>query len=146
MADQLLNVRGDALELRATFINNGTDRFGLKLRVSDDGRDFVRVFYDADRRDFGVDGPTVDRNARDSEKGLMGVKLGRQASFLEPGKPVTLHVFLDRSIVEVFVNGCAYTARAFPDPKALGVEVWFERGSATLDSLDVWQLSSIWED
>ena len=105
MTDQLRNIRGDALELRATFINNGTDRCGLKLRVSDDGSDFVRVFYDPDRRDFGVDGPTVERNARDFQEGLLGVKLGRQASFLEPGAPVTLHVFLDRSIVEVFVNG-----------------------------------------
>ena len=146
MTDQLRNVRGDTLELRATFINNGTDRFGLKLRVSDDGSDFVRVFYDADRRDFGVDGPTVDRNARDFQEGLLGIKLGRQASFLEPGAPVTLHVFLDRSIVEVFVNGCAYTARAFSDPAALGVDLWFERDSATLDSLDVWELSSIWEN
>ena len=59
---------------------------------------------------------------------------------------MTLHVFLDRSIVVVFVNGSAYTARAFPDPAALRVDLWFERDSATLDSLDVWELSSMWEE
>jgi beta-fructofuranosidase len=142
----LLDIEGDSLELRATFNNTISGQFGLKLRVSNDGSEFVRVFYDIDRAEFGVDGPTIERNAEEHQTGLLGVKLGRQEAFQKPGGPVTLHVFLDRSIIEVFVDGCVYTARAFPASNALGVKVWIEQDSVQVDCLDVWEMNSIWDD
>jgi fructan beta-fructosidase len=58
---------------------------------------------------------------------------------------VTMHIFLDRSIVEVYVNGNARTIRTFPDPESLGIEIFSQRGGATLKSLDIWEMKSMWE-
>ena len=56
------------------------------------------------------------------------------------------HVFLDKSVLEVFVNDgrACVTQVVYPGPGDLGLEVFAEGGRATLLSLDVWQMASIW--
>ncbi len=142
-------ISGDALEIRATFRPTSPHteyitRFGLKVRVSEDGGDFVRVFYDVVNAEFGVDGPTVARNAQEFATDQQGIRMARQLSFLAPDEPVTLHIFLDRSIIEIFVNGSAYTARAFAPQAAQGIEVWSEGDPAPLTALDVWEMKATW--
>jgi len=127
-ADQ---VKGDALEMIATFVPGDAKTFGVKLRVSDDGRQFTRVYFDTASGTFGVDGQALKRHP--------------QQSYVKSGNPVTLHIFLDRSIVEVYVNGAAQTARTFPEAGSLGIEVFSEGGKAELKTLDVWEMKSMWE-
>ena len=57
-----------------------------------------------------------------------------------------LHIFFDHSIVEVFANGgeTALTAQLFPDQKDDGIELFSTKGTATLLSLSLWKLKSIW--
>jgi len=66
---------------------------------------------------------------------------------LSPGEPVRLRVFIDRSVVEVFVNGKQYAAlRVYPGRKdSLGVSLRAQGQDATLKSLDAWQMKNIWE-
>jgi beta-fructofuranosidase len=63
-----------------------------------------------------------------------------------PGKPVRLRVFLDRSVVEVFVNEKLYLAtRVYPVRQdSLGVSLKAQGQDAVLKSLDAWQMHSIW--
>jgi beta-fructofuranosidase len=130
-------IRGDALDITATFIPDNARQFGVKVRVSADGQEFTRVFFDTASRRFGVDGPNAEK--------LKDVRAsGSQESFLSPGAPVTMRILLDRSIVEVFVNGVAYTARTFPPAAALGVESFSEGGSAAIKSLEIYELQSAW--
>ena len=134
-------VRGDALDITATFQPGSAKQFGVKVRVSPDGREFTRVFFDTATRRFGVDGPTLARNAAE----LKGVRAsGTQESFLPADAPVTMRILLDRSVVEVFVNGVAYTARTFPSADALGVEFFSEGGAADMKSLEIYELNSAW--
>ena len=62
------------------------------------------------------------------------------------GEPLELRVFVDRSVVEVFANGCHYLAkRIYPArPDSLGVQLFARGGKATVRSLDVWQMGAIW--
>jgi beta-fructofuranosidase len=55
-------------------------------------------------------------------------------------------VFLDRSVMEVFVNDgqTAVTRVEYSGEEDLGIAVFAEGGKATLKSLDVWQMKSIW--
>jgi len=129
--DILHNLKGDTLEIMATFAPGNARMFGIKLRVSDDGKRFSRVYFDAATRGFGVDGQALERAPQDS--------------YLRVGEPVSLHVFLDRSIVEVYVNGNAQTARMFPEPNALGLAIFSEGGDAKLKALDIWEMRSMWE-
>ena len=57
-----------------------------------------------------------------------------------------LHVFLDKAVMEVFVNGGreVITRVIYPGEQDLGIEVFARGGSAQIKSLDVWQMNPIW--
>jgi len=56
---------------------------------------------------------------------------------------LTLHVFLDRTIVEVYANGCAcLTARIYPVREdSRGVALAVQGGDAVVQAIDVWDLT-----
>jgi beta-fructofuranosidase len=64
---------------------------------------------------------------------------------LEPDEPFKLHVFIDHSIVEVFVNGRQCLAiRVHPTRNdSLGVSLRAQGQSAELRSLDAWNMNAI---
>ena len=73
---------------------------------------------------------------------------GRHAGPITPRDGVyEIRVLLDRSSVEVFGGDgqCVLTERIFPSPSSRRVEVYTEGGTATIRSLNVWTLSSIWK-
>ncbi|MBC8870511.1 MAG: GH32 C-terminal domain-containing protein [Planctomycetes bacterium] len=100
--------------------------FGLRVRCSEDGQDAVTLRYaDGILNAAGTEVPTA---------------LG------EDRKTLNLHVFLDKSVMEVFINdGIASVTRVdYPGEKDLGLSAFSENGNVTLKSLDVWQMKSIW--
>jgi beta-fructofuranosidase len=141
----LPDVTGDALEIIAVFAPGGVSpgtsasdvasRFGVKLRVSGDGKDCVRVWYDPKTDQFGTDGVVV-------KKASAWGGITRHGS---QDEPVVLRIFLDRSVLEVYCGGAALTNRTFADAKALGVDLFAEGGTARLQSLDVWKVNPLWK-
>jgi beta-fructofuranosidase len=67
---------------------------------------------------------------------------------LEPNEPIILRVFIDKSVVEVFVNGKqALAARVYPGrDDSIGVSLRSQGGNVLLKSLDAWQLKNIYAD
>ena len=65
---------------------------------------------------------------------------------LDPGEKLKLRIFVDRSVVEVFVNGRQCLAeRVYPDRgDSLGVSLRAQGAPAVLESLDAWQMDSIY--
>lgn len=63
-----------------------------------------------------------------------------------PGKTLKLRVFVDRSVVEVFVNGRHYLAmRVYPGRRdSVGVSLRAQGQDAVLKKLDAWRMKSIW--
>ena len=57
-----------------------------------------------------------------------------------------LHVFLDRSSVEVFVNDgeVVLTDRIYPSPGSDGIELYSNGGQGKVLSLSIWKLGTIW--
>lgn len=66
--------------------------------------------------------------------------------YLPPGETLKLRVFIDRSVVEVFANGRQCLAvRVYPGRSdSTGVSLRAQGGDAALQSLDVWQMGSIY--
>lgn len=67
--------------------------------------------------------------------------------FLNPGEPVKLRIFIDKSVVEVFVNGkqCV-SMRVYPGREdSKGVSIRSQGQDAELKSLDAWQMKNIYE-
>jgi len=64
------------------------------------------------------------------------------------GEPLRLRVFVDRNVVEVFVNERRYLAmRVYPGREdSLGVSVRAQGQDAVLQCLDAWQMKAIWPE
>ena len=64
----------------------------------------------------------------------------------ESDKKITFHIFIDRSVIEIFINyhDCI-TSRIFPKINASnGFTLFSRQGSLKLKRLDIWSLDSIW--
>jgi len=70
------------------------------------------------------------------------------AFMLQPGEKIKLRVFVDKSIVEVFVNNKQCVAmRVYPGRNdSVGVSMQALGGNATLTSLNAWQMKNIYEE
>jgi len=120
------NTRGDTVEVVAQFRPGDARAFGLRFRRSKDGKDTLA--FRCDGKTLTAAGTTVPVELAKGEKSLR------------------LHVFLDRSVMEAFINGgreCV-TRVVYPGGEGLGIEVFAEGGHATLLSVDFWEISSIW--
>lgn len=136
------NVSGRQLELYAEFkitSSNATAKTGFHLLK--DGTSYASVYYSANS--VTVDLGTLNRVINDNNIFANGLYTG---SFynerMRPGSTVKLHVFLDGSVLDVFVNDhYAFSMRAYPtDTNAVGVEA-FSTGSTTFTTLKAWELN-----
>jgi beta-fructofuranosidase len=136
----VLEAQGDTLELLITFAPNQAERFGVDVLRSPDGAEFTRIVYDRTNQQLQIDRRTSSSNDQDQHD----IHSGDLA--LPPDQPLTLHIFVDRSIIEVFANNrvCA-TTRVYPTRRdSLGVAVFAEGGAALVNSIDAWRLATIW--
>jgi sucrose-6-phosphate hydrolase SacC (GH32 family) len=137
-ATPLEGVAGDALEITADFLPGTAASFGLKVRKGPSEETVVG--YDVRAGELFVD------RRRSGNVSVHPGFAGRHAAplALEDGGPLRLHVFVDRSSVEVFAadGRIVITDRVFPDPASQGVEAWAEGGKARLTSLEAWRLDA----
>ena len=94
------------------------------------------MFFDAATGQFGAEGNLKIPSPYP--------ELGRGPAYLKRGQPMRMRLFLDRSLLEVFVNGQTGTGVFNSDPAATGMDLFSEGGEARLTSLDVWQMTSAW--
>jgi sucrose-6-phosphate hydrolase SacC (GH32 family) len=127
---------GDALEIVAEFENRGARIFGLNVRLSSDKQTYVRVFYDSETDECGVEG-NIQSASLSSD-----VTHGRGPAYCGPSKPVQIRVFLDKILVEAFVNGqtCTTSLRD-TNPTHNGLELFSEGGTALCTRLDIWDIA-----
>lgn len=130
-----LEFGGATLEIQVRFEPQTALEFGLKLRVGK-GQETL-VGYDALRQELYVD----RQNAGQADFNPQFA--GRHGAALNAGKDsIDLHIFLDRSSVEVFADGgrVVLTDLIFPDPQSAGLELFSEGGAVRVEALDVWSL------
>jgi len=80
------------------------------------------------------------------ENGQRQIRVGNFAAplSLDAGSPISLHMLLDGSVLEAFVNGIAMTARIYRNSSgSLRLKL---DGDVQLTSLDVWQMKPISKD
>jgi beta-fructofuranosidase len=121
----LENVEGDSLEILLIVDVSAAEAFSLELRRSPDGRAGVPIRWQPGRLD--VHGMELD---------LTGCG--------DPGR-LALRIFLDKSVMEVFVNGgreCV-TRLVFKREYDQGIALTAQ-GLVNVQQLDVWQMQSVW--
>jgi beta-fructofuranosidase len=134
------DIRDDCLEILAAFEPGHNSEFGVKVRCSPDGQEQTRLVYQSASQRLSIEREQSSLNPEvDHERCTVVVDP-------DPGELLAMHVFLDRSVVEVVVNGQCYLAsRLYPERRdSLGIELFARKGSVRIKSLDIWRLASIW--
>jgi sucrose-6-phosphate hydrolase SacC (GH32 family) len=145
-------VRGDCLELKVEIEPQGATEFGLKVRCSPDGVEETVIVYSSITEQLKIDltKSTLDdevqypRLTPQDEDGGERYTDSQIAPFtLAEREPLKLHIFLDKSVLEVFANSRqCLTQRIYPRrADSLGVSIFTKGGGATLNALDAWRIT-----
>ncbi len=134
-------VGGDTLEIEATIEPGNAKSFGFEVRKGRVQQTTVGV--DRVKSELFVDRTRSGDTSFDPEFP------GRQAAPLNVarGQAVELHIFVDRSSVEVFANHGArvISDRIFPSLANRSIELYSKGGSARIVKLDLWNLKPAWK-
>ena len=146
---------GDALEIELEIEAGSATACGIKVRCSPDGAEETAIALNVAERTVEVEfGKASLRD--DLALARWDAKLERpvQSAPLEfdPAQPVTLRVFLDHSVVEVFAGAGAgvrrferyLTQRIYPTrPDALAVKLFSHGGTALARRLRTWRMRPV---
>ena len=134
----LADVRGDTLEIEVELAPRDAKEIGFRLRKS--GTEGTVVGFTPENKEVFVD------RTRSGEVSFAPEFPGRHTASMRQGSRVKLHIFLDRSSVEVFVNDgeMVLTDRVYPSPGSEGIELYSKDGQGKVLSLSIWKLGSIW--
>lgn len=142
--DTILPLDGARLELEAEIETHGATRVGLRVHESRDadGRVVEAVEVGYESRDGGRLVMSRTRGA-----GSADLPLRRSVPYRPSDGVLRLHVLVDESSVEVFVDDGALTGTmiVFPSRGGRGVSLTAEGGDARLRELTSWPLASIWD-
>ena len=130
-------LNSELMELEVSFLPNTSGQYGIKVGVSDDGREETVIYYDAIEKKLKFD---------TRKSGLsFGRKMVEEAPFeLKKGEPLVLRVFIDKSVVEVFANDRQAIARmVYPTLGGTGVSVFSNGSNASVKQLTAWELSPV---
>jgi fructan beta-fructosidase len=137
-AMHLANVRGETLEIEAEFSLDDVKEVGFRLRKGR-GEETLLGFTPENNEVF------VDRT-RSGMVSFAPEFSGRYKAILRQNSRLKLHVFLDRSSLEIFLNDgeVVLTDRIYPSPGSDGIELYSEAGKGKVLSLSIWKLGSVW--
>ncbi len=158
----LHDVSGNAIELRVEIDANDAPMVALDVLRSPDRQEFTRIAFYRNRGLKPVlpgvhsstppDGAgthsliTIDSSCSSILPEARSRPPETAPVFLEPDEPLKMRVFVDRSIVEVFVNDKQCVAvRVYPGREdSIGVSLLAQGREARLIALDAWQMKSIY--
>jgi beta-fructofuranosidase len=132
------NIESISCELNVEFdlTQSTAERFGLQLAATKDGKQATLLYVDLQSERIVLD------------RSLSGLELKGYRSVPLPKKQkLTLHIYVDASSVEVFINGDLYSfsSRIYPKlPAERTVNLFAENGNAKITNLESWQLKSIY--
>lgn len=146
----LQEIRGNTLELDVEIDPQQSRWVQLNVLCSPEGEEQTSITYFNFEREltywYQTPGEVVLDGSRSSVLDNVWLRPPERAVVQREGKPLRLRVYIDRSVVEVFVNQRQYLAmRVYPGREdSLGVSLRAQGNEAVLNQLDAWQMRSIW--
>ena len=135
---KLAEVKGETYEIEAEIESGAASEIGFRLRKGDGVETLVGV-VPATNTMF------VDRT-KSGDVYFNENFPGRYSTTLHDTRRVKLHIFVDRSSVEVFANDGekVMTDRIYPPEHCDGIEIYSTGGAGKVVSLTIWHVRSIW--
>lgn len=132
-------IAGDLLEVEAEMAPGSESEVGFRVRKGSNAETVV-AFTPSSRELY------IDRS-HSGETAFSKDFPGRHSVNLREVSRLKLHLFIDRSSIEVFANDgeVTMTDRIYPPPNADGLEIFSSGGKASVLSLRVWKLDSVWK-
>lgn len=127
-------------ELRVTFNPAGDATQGIKLFEGTSEETVLRI-------DRAAKQLTLDRTRSGNVAFHSKFSLVQTAPLTAVGKPISLHLLVDASSIEVFVNDGeqVLTSLVFPSAGSRGIELFGPPRDASVFHLEVWPLESCWK-
>jgi len=134
-------IKGDCLEIEAEFEPSDAIEFGIKVRCSPDENEFTRIAYNQ-----GQDCLELDPEWSSLSKDVGNLSIQRGPFKLRAGERLKLHIYCDRSVIEVFANNRqCLTKRIYPvRADSLALSLYSKCGDTKVRSLDIWKMAAIW--
>ena len=152
---RLKDVEGDVMEFAMEALVPQDGVFGVKVRMTPDGEEQTAVMLDTCANTLSVDtsrsslGSDIFQGfplvCTDPLREVREVRVQSAPFRLEPGEPLRMRVFVDKSILEVYANGrqCV-TQRIYPTrADSLGVALFSQKGTTNVCSFDAWDLEQV---
>ncbi|MDA0196831.1 MAG: glycoside hydrolase family 32 protein [Bacteroidetes bacterium] len=154
-------VQGKAMEIIAEIDPKESSMIELDVFRSSDEAEVTRILF---YKSNGYSNRSASRTSEDFGKYFSSISIESSKSsllpdirsrapetaqvFIDEDETVKLHVFIDKSVVEVFVNGRQCVAqRVYPTlANSDGVSLRAQGTDAELVSLEAWQMKSIYEE
>ena len=133
------NANGDVYELEVELRPEQATVIGLRLRWKRD--DETLVGFDAMKNEVFID------RTHSGETSFSPDFPGRHSATLEKNLSVKLHIFVDRSSVEIFANNGEriLSERIYPHPGNNNIEFYSNGKGGKIVSFKMWQLRTIWQ-
>lgn len=157
-------VNGNAIEILAQFDNDNIPCIEMKVLRSPDDEEYTKICFFRQRGNvyydvFNAQNNFTYRKANESVLTVDSTHASLSASastrppesasvYLPPDEKLNLRIFIDKSIIEVFINGKQGIAqRVYPTRSdSTGVSIRATGKDIVMNSLDVWQMKSIYEN
>jgi fructan beta-fructosidase len=136
-----LLVKSNQFELQVSIKPETTSTSGIKIAVGDSS--FFEIGYNVAKKLFYIDRSNCNNlSFNENYK-----KLNRfEKEIPLQNEKIQLHVFFDKSIVEVFVNGgeAVFTAQIFTKSNDKGIELFSNGGKSNFENIKLWSVKGIW--
>ena len=134
----LSDLRGETLEIDAEFqIKSQVDCFGFCVRKGEG--EYTTIGYRVEDKQL-----FVDRTHSGGSDFNDGFARCHSADMAPVESVIRMHIFVDRSSLEVFGNDglVVFSERIFPRKESLGLEIFTDGGDSVLNFLDVYELKA----
>ena len=132
---------GQSIELTLTLTPAANSTSGI--RIAKGNNHYFEIGYDAATNSVYVD------RSRAGETGFSAAfaRMNRyEATLGSRTKQISLHIFFDRSIVEVFANNgeAVLTTQLFPSPNNTGMELFSNSAGVVFNKVEFWKIKPAW--
>ena len=124
----IMDVHSNCVEIFARFDPVGQGKFGIKIFLPCEQNESVCVWFDADSRDFGIDGSVAHT--------------GKGPSYILAKQSIEIRIFIDRQLIEVFVNGQSCTTSICSDVSNVKPDIvlYSDEADCCCDELHIWRM------
>lgn len=131
-----LNEKGFQLEINAFVSQGSANQVGFILEKDPTNMEFTKIYYDYQTKQVVVDRSSSSQNPN------VPRDIKREFLSLPNGQDINWHIFIDGSVIDVFINNrWAFATRVFPtSSNSNGIDLFANGGNANVTSLQVFQL------